>query len=445
MLGQVNQSSLGRKSRRILVAQLALTTLAFVGTSACSDKESITYIESTPSREQTAGSGGAGGFGSAGSGAAAGTEGKDTNGNESVYVVYSTIDTPDTESSYYATTTSIDGDIPVEITAGLEFSGVRANLFSPPEGEYLLSASESTLTKFELNEKGELVKGETLSLANFGSTSIRIVVFVDESQAYVLDSEQRQVIRFNPSLMEVVGAVPVNDFECEEVETYFGFPVLRDNGLFFTRGCWDPTVTSTGSTLVQVDLETDEVTVTHDSRCMGMEVALLAENGDAYWFSDPQASVEWSISGMDGPRDCGLRVLAGESTFDPNWELDLTARTGSLSAIASVPTADSKIWVKVFEESAMTEPLPVPIDDVNWGWPVWRWALLDVTGDEPVVPDNNADLVAYYGDAILVDGRSFSPASNSTFTATTLMELTEDGFVERMTVSGELRGIVKLR
>lgn len=45
----------------------------------------------------------------------------------------------------------------------------------------------------------------------------------------------------------------------------------------------------------------DEVTVTQNSRCTGMEVNLVANNGDAYWFSDPQASVEWSMLQIETP------------------------------------------------------------------------------------------------------------------------------------------------
>lgn len=102
--------------------------------------------------------------------------------------------------------------------------------------------------------------------------------------------------------------------------------------------------------------------------------------------------MEWSLAGIDGPLDCGLRVLVGEFTFDPDWELDLTARTGGLSAIASVPVSNSSTWVMVLEESAMPEPLPVAADNINWGWSVWRRALLEGAGDQSVVPDTEAEL-----------------------------------------------------
>lgn len=405
--------------------------------SACSGNDTVTIMEPGRSGPQTA---------SAGSGGTAGAENQNSNNNEPVYVVFSTVDTPDGRSSYYALTSSIDGDFPVDITGGLELPGY-ASMFAPPDGGYLLSGGEApTVTKYTLGDDNQLLKGATLSFANLGLDYVYKMVFVDSSKAYILDEGQLQLVSFNPSTMELGAAISIDDFECEDGSTSFGFPVVRDDGLYVTKSCNnDAATTPPGSTLVHVNTSTDEVTVTQDSRCMGMRVSLLADNGDAYWFSDSWASVVWSVSEVEGPRDCGLRVLAGESTFDPNWELDVTSRTGGLSAFASAPASDSTIWLKVFEESAMTETVPVPVDDADYALPVWRWALLDVASDEPVVPDTDANLVSWYGDAIVTNGRNFIPASNLTYTETTLVELISSGFADRMTVQGELRNIVQLR
>jgi hypothetical protein len=66
-------------------------------------------------------------------------------------------------------------------------------------------------------------------------------------------------------------------------------------------------------------------------------------------------------------------------------------------------------------------------------------------GDMAPSEPSAAPLVAYYGDPISVDGRSFTPASNDVFSETTLLELTLAGIVGRLQVRGELREIVRLR
>jgi hypothetical protein len=272
------------------------------------------------------------------------------------------------------------------------------------------------------------------------------MVFVDSSKAYFLDLTQLQIVIFNPTTMELAGTIPVDDFVCEgETQTEFGEPIRRPDGFYFPRSCWDLDVTSRGASLVHLDPETDTVAVTHDSRCMGMQVGFLAESGNAYWFADHDASMEWSVQRRDAPHDCGLRLRAGESTFDPDWEIDLTARTDGLSAVVSVPAGGSSVWVKVFEPDAMPEP--VPVAEIDYTLKVWRWGLLDVEADAPVQLDTDSELTVYYGPPIVVDGRRFSPAT--TFSdlgdETTLVELTPTGIDNRITVQGELRKVFRLR
>ena len=176
---------------------------------------------------------------------------------------------------------------------------------------------------------------------------------------------------------------------------------------------------------------------------MGLQVGFLADSGHAYWFSDHDASVEWTYQRRDAPHDCALRLRAGDVTFDASWELDLTERTNGVSAIAAVPAGGSRIWMKVIEPAAFGGA--VPVDEIDWGLEAWRWGLLDVESDDAVQLDQQAGLVVSYGYPIVVDGRAFSPVANSDYSATTLTELTASGVIERMQVRGELRKIFRLR
>jgi hypothetical protein len=366
-------------------------------------------------------------------------------GTGPVYVIHSTIDTNDERTGYLVTTSSIEGDVDVDVTGGIEVPG-GGYLYAPPEGDFVLlgGSEQPTFTRYELGDDGKLKEGKTVSFANLGvAYTYRHVLFVSDGQAYFLDESQSQIVRFNPTSMELDYAIPVDNFKCPETETTFGTPIRRDDGFYFPRGCWDPDITSAGTALVHLDPATDEVTVTQEERCMGMQIGFLASGGNAYWFSDFDASVEWTYQRRDAPHDCALRLRAGEVTFDRDWELDLTTRTGGVSAIAAVPAGGSKIWVKVFEPSAFTGT--VPVEEIDWGLKAWRWGLLDVESADPVEPDEEADLVVYYGYPIVVDGRSFSPAESSDFSESTLTELTDSGVQQRMHVQGQLRKVFRLR
>jgi hypothetical protein len=176
---------------------------------------------------------------------------------------------------------------------------------------------------------------------------------------------------------------------------------------------------------------------------MGLQVGFLAESGHAYWFSDHDASVEWTYQRRDAPHDCALRLRADETKLDPAWELDLTERTGGVSAVAAAPAGGSKVWVKVFEPAAFDGS--VPVAEIDWGLEAWRWGVLDVESDEPVTLDEASDLVVSYGYPIVLQGRAFSPVANSDYSRSKLTELTDSGVKELMSVQGELRKIFRLR
>jgi hypothetical protein len=364
-----------------------------------------------------------------------------------LYVVFSTVDTPDGRAGYVITTPSIEGDVPVDVTEGIEVPG-GGQVYAPPGEGYILVGSDEapTFTRYDLDAAGTLQPGPTVSFANLGVDTVwRHMIFASPTQAYFLDQTQRQLIRFNPASMEIQGALPVSDFACQEVQTEFGEPIRREDGYYFPRSCWDLDVTSAGASLVHLDPTTDTVTVTHDARCMGMQFGFMADSGNAYWFSDHDASMEWSVQGRAAPHDCALRLAPGASTFDTEWELDLTTRAGGASAVASVPAGGSSVWVKVFEPEAVGQPLP--LETVDYTLRVWRWGTLDVESEAPVALDMASDRVVYYGPPLEVDGRHFSPATTFSENGdeTALLELSESGVSERLRVRGELRKVFRLR
>src|SRR5688572_551727 len=60
--------------------------------------------------------------------------------DDPVYVAFSTIDTADGRTGYAATTSSIEGDVLVDISAGIESPG-GGQLYAPPgEGYFLLGS-----------------------------------------------------------------------------------------------------------------------------------------------------------------------------------------------------------------------------------------------------------------------------------------------------------------
>lgn len=125
-----------------------------------------------------------------------------------------------------------------------------------------------------------------------------------------------------------------------------------------------------------------------------------------------------------------------------NWELDLTTRADGASVIPQVRAGGSSVWARVFDSSLVEETLPV--EEPDFGATVWRWNRLDWAGGE-AVPVPNADPVGYWGFGIEIDDRSFTSHSTSDYSSATAVEFVDGKIIERLTVQGELRKIVRLR
>lgn len=116
--------------------------------------------------------------------------------------------------------------------------------------------------------------------------------------------------------------------------------------------------------------------MTSDQRCGGMYIGLQTDSGDTYWFTYTSNVLARRDYGGT-VKDCGLRLRAGETTFDPTWELDIAARTGGASGVATLYGGGSTVWVRVLDES-LTGGLPSPADYTSLDTaPAWSWYSLD--------------------------------------------------------------------
>jgi hypothetical protein len=327
-------------------------------------------------------------------------------------------------------------------------------IYAPPTHSgswFLLSEAEQPLlTRHRVTEANAFRPGATLSFGDYGVTSgYGVVAWVDDHQAYWVDGGERQIIRFDPTDMVIESATPIEGTERPGFVTEFsGYPLVRSDGIWFTvrwRKDWeDEPVAPAGAMLVHVDPATDAVTVTEDPRCTSLLVSHTTPDGDTYWFSDNYNTYARVLGGADhGVPDCVLRVRAGERTFDPDWSLDLSTRTGGLPADGVVGAGGSSIvWLSVYDEGLL-DRAPRNIDELDPA-PAWRWFALDLESDAPAAP---ASMPAGSHGAFgwVTDGRSFSSTVNADYSESTLLEVTPDGFEQLAVVDGLLDAIVRVR
>jgi hypothetical protein len=321
-----------------------------------------------------------------------------------------------------------------------------------PNGSFLLSYAEKpTLTRYTVTDDDRFEEGLTLSFANFGVESgYGTIAWVDPHTAYWLDNGALQVIRFDPTDMVVGEALSIEGIEKPGFVTELsGYPVVRDDGVYFTvrwRKDWeDPAPEApAGAALVHIDPRRDELTVTNDERCTSLLIAKTTSSGDTYFFSDNYNTYARIIGGAErGVPDCVLRLRAGESTFDPDYYVDLADRTGGRPADGVVVGRGSTVWLNVFhEEEVATTPAEIGEADVAAGW---RWYALDVESEGAATPDEQRPAASHGAFGWYSDGRSFTSTVTPDYSETTLLEVTDDGFTELATVEGLLDGLVRVR
>jgi len=121
--------------------------------------------------------------------------------------------------------------------------------------------------------------------------------------------------------------------------------------------------------LLVLDVERDEVvTSTEDERCGESYMSVATENGDRYLFPSAFSSPQHFFAEQRGP-SCVLRVLNGESSFDPDYQLDLSALGSGSAAVGGVPDGAGGFFFGSVDEELWNLP------ENNGGefWRIWHY------------------------------------------------------------------------
>lgn len=270
--------------------------------------------------------GGKGGSESVG-GASAGAGGETTTpAGPQVYVVAKHVSTGDAWTTYLDAAV-VDSLADLEsfdaLDNGLEIAGYVIPVVLNG-AVYVPDAVAPTVTRYDLNDANELVKGDALSFAGEGLTYVSQsqISVVNDDKAYLFDAATQRALIWNPSTMELTGdSIDLFNDAMEGYDTWYWADAARLHGdkllvpANYGKGEVEP---FQESDLVVIDTKTDKVSkFVADDRCQQIAVSLPMDNGDIYFF--PNAGItEAAYTNTAAPRPptCALRVPAGEDEFD---------------------------------------------------------------------------------------------------------------------------------
>lgn len=272
----------------------------------------------------------------------------------------------------------------------LEFGDVEANA----HGGYVFvwDREPATMTRYDVTSDLQLDKGPTLSFREEGAgnaTGFGATVYVSETRAYTLSSALDTVIVWDPKAMELTGTIDMNPPErAEGLETYPSpGHVVGDSVIWPLRTTqWDGENYFPGVAVAVANANTsDPGQIVEDDRCVGSDGSHVDENGDLYL----RAGGYWGSAAAYGEdaadvRTCVLRIREGETTFDPDYLVDMKDLTGSYVNFPWFHVKGSKYLAQVWDPET---PLPESMDDY-WDGAGLDALLVDIdTGDSEPYPD----------------------------------------------------------
>lgn len=369
---------------------------------------------------------------------------------EEAFVIATRVWDDTATNSYFHVVPSLDEGTTVDPSQAMEVPG-SARLFAFEDQGWLgIGDGESpTISRYTLDARDALVKGDAISLQPFGVESLWPTNYViSPTKAYHPDRAGEQIVIWNPTTMEVQGTIPLPDTAREGYLALYGYgSIQRGKTLLFSVGWFDwatsdAVLPETG--LVAIDTETDTVVrFDVDDRCGGITQPVEAASGDAYFVSSALAGAAYHLDRLE-TEPCALRILKDADAFDPDFALHLSELTDGAIAGDPIPAGGDSLFLRVFDEGLATIGEEAKTFEIT-GQPAWHWWRWDTAANEaaPVgelVP--SPANVSFFE----VDGRVFAIDEKDDSTASTLIELTAEGGPRLgLTTPGYLHGVAKVR
>jgi len=368
--------------------------------------------------------------------------------SEHYYPTSSVVFGDDGQSTYVSLLRSLDSQ-EVDIDRGREFAG-WADMWVHEGNVFMTDGEAPVLTKYSVSEAGSLGEEGRLSFQSYGTDTAAFWRnrFVAPDKAYLFIMDERQVVVWDPSVMQIGGTfelpgLPDRGAQTPYVTTDRG-AVVRGDRLYVTVGWgdWDNYSLSNDSVILVIDTENDEVVGTLSAPCPDLNVASMDDGGDIY-FSNWVYGIGPSLF-ESGASTCAVRIKAGEDTLDESWSLAFTDITEGRQAAALRFIGSGKALISVFHDERV-EITPEAdrwaiADSANWR----SWTLDLDTLDATELDGLDWHAGGFY--ASRIDGRNHVFIPSADYSSTEAFELSSDGAVEpRWTTTGWVTRLFKVR
>jgi hypothetical protein len=340
----------------------------------------------------------------------------------------------------------------VDPAEGREYAGGRAFVQTYGGYVYVGDAAAPIVTKYSVDDQGELLEEGVVSFANFGLTTGQFdtwnVTFLSSNKAYLMAFTEGTTIIWNPAAMEIVGEIPSPEEFLREGWSFESSPAAVRDGVLYRTVSWvdyDTAEYSSDFLLVRYDVEADEIIdMVPETRCpVPGNLTYSDEAGNIYF-----SNWVWPVAGtiMRGaPAPCVLRINAGSDGFDEDWTLDYRDVTDGHHGAMFTYLGDGRALVSAFyDERTSFDEETNPWDYVgSMNWRVWNVDLESLEGSPLQGLDDNGGA---FTPAVL-DGRQYLmvPGGAEENWATRIYEVVDGRAQARARLPGWSYQIVQVR
>ncbi len=353
-----------------------------------------------------------------------------------------------TSTSLVQLVSSLDVD-EIDLGSAREYNG-RATVGTVGNWLFVMDGEQPILERFSVGAGGSLTLDAQLSFANFGMPYWTIDAWgntmVSPTKAYFSNAGDGSLIVWNPTTMEIVREIPLPTLASADMELQSGPAYLRGDRVFrlFSWANFDTFEFSREPQQLGVyDTETDELlALVEDNRCPAVYSEPFADESGALYFSNHVWSpMETLVKGA--PQSCALRVLAGETAFDPDWQLKYADFAGGREGAVLRYLGNGQGLADIFhaERVAITSGTDPSELGESSNWRLWTVDLNAGTG----APIEGLDFKPGGYNDVHVGGRTFILLPSDDYARTTGYELVNGAAIRRFGIQGSTYHMVELR
>lgn len=337
----------------------------------------------------------------------------------------------------------------IDLGSAREYNG-RATVGTIGGWLFIMDGEEPIVERFSVAADGTLTPDGQLSFANYGMPYWSIDdwgnTMVTPTKAYFTNPGDGALIVWNPTTMEIVRDIALPVTASADLELQSAPAFLHGDRLFrlFSWANFDTFEFSrVPQQLAVYDTATDElVSLSEETRCPAVySVPFEDEAGNLYFSNHVWSPMETLVKGA--PESCSLRVLAGETSFDPTWQLRYADFTEGRQGAVLRYLGDGQALADIFhaERTAITDATDPSELGESSNWRLWTVDVGAGTG----APIDGLDFKPGGYDIVRVGGRAFIlMPSAANYARTTAYELESGAAVRRFAIQGSSYHMVEL-